>query len=45
MGLTEYVITYQEMPVGTAELPREGDRFTVAVSPLPGYVACSFAPV
>ena len=36
-GLTEYVITHQGVPIGTAELPLDGDRFTVSVTPLPGY--------
>jgi hypothetical protein len=36
---TEYRVTHQGVPIGTVELPREGDRFTVAVYPLPAYAA------
>jgi hypothetical protein len=34
-----YTITHQGVPVGSIELPRDGDRFTVAVQPLPAYSA------
>ena len=35
----EYAITHQGVPIGTIELPPDGDRFTVAVRPLPAYAA------
>ena len=38
-GATEYTITHHGVPVGTAELPSDGDRMTVAVEPLPAYAA------
>jgi len=38
-AFTEYVITHHGVPIGTVELPREGDRFTVGVAPLAGYEA------
>lgn len=38
-GLTEYVVTHQGVPIGMVQLPRDGDRFTAAVAPLPGYEA------
>src|SRR5687768_6387916 len=37
----EYTITHQGVPIGTIELPRDGERFTVAVQPLPAYRALS----
>ena len=36
-GVTDYVITHNGVPIGTVDLPRDGDRFTVPVTPLAGY--------
>ena len=37
----DYMITHHGVPIGIVELPREGERFTVAVRPLPAYQALS----
>ena len=35
--MTVFVITHRGVPIGTVELPREGDHFTVEVQPLAAY--------
>ena len=37
--MTEFLITHRGVPIGTVELPCEGDRFTVEVQPLAAYTA------